>query len=53
MSSLDSAKNSLTTSSQLLQESDNVECRLAVEAARWLVEEKEELRLGGEFDTDC
>lgn len=46
------AKNTLTGGSELPQEPNNIEGRLAVETRCGLVKEEQELRLGSQLDTD-
>ena len=48
---MDRAKDSLTTGSELLQEPNDVVCRLTIETGSRLVEEQEKLGLSSKFDT--
>ncbi|GKT65725.1 hypothetical protein ColTof4_03509 [Colletotrichum tofieldiae] len=49
---VDGAENGLSGGGQLLEEAHNVEGALAVKTGGGLVEEEEELGLGGQLDTD-
>ncbi|KAI6753422.1 hypothetical protein HG531_005591 [Fusarium graminearum] len=50
---VDCAENSLAGSSELLEETDDVEGALTVKTGSRLVEEKHQLRLGSKLDTNC